>query len=384
MLVVENRRGMFWTFLPIYAANIGATNTQIGFILTLIIFVNSLGQVLWGRVSDMVGKRRPFVAFGEIFAGIVFLFLANVNEVMLLTLLLALLEAVWSMGNPTWDALISELSEENERGEVMGKLSTVGGVGRIVGVPLAGILIKFYGFSVLFYLSSLLMFLAAATVIWIPESHKPHLIPGAFRLSSLSLQNLKGEYAKNKNFSLFTALVTAREFSTGLFAMLVPLYITRLGANTFEVSVVVVIGAIATTLLMTPAGRLVDRVGKTRIMEYSLLCGSFSILLYSLASGWQFLIFVSIVEGVAWAAQWTSWFSLLSALSPVERRATFMGFHNMIVGFSWTFAPVFGGYLSDVVGLKYLFIISFALSMVPNLAFMQWAGRNREELEGNN
>jgi len=36
--------------------------------------------------------------------------------------------------------------------------------------------------------------------------------------------------------------------------------------------------------------------------------------------------------------------------------------------------------LSDVFGLRYLFVIAFVLSMLPNMAFIFWARRNRERL----
>jgi MFS family permease len=53
---------------------------------------------------------------------------------------LTCVELFWSMSNISWSALISDLYPEKERGRIQGRLSSMGGIGRMMGVLIGGLL----------------------------------------------------------------------------------------------------------------------------------------------------------------------------------------------------------------------------------------------------
>ena len=144
------RRGLFYAYLTIYLRHyLGLSVTATTLFATLPMVVNILSQsFIWGRVSDRFQLRRSLIMTGEILAALGTLAVWYLHRLSMdpklsgyiLIAGLTCVELFWSMSNISWSALISDLHTEKERGRIQGRLVGMGGVGRIMGVWIGGLL----------------------------------------------------------------------------------------------------------------------------------------------------------------------------------------------------------------------------------------------------
>ena len=182
------RRGLFYTYLSIYLRfYLGLSVTETTLFATIPMILNVTFQTfVWGVLSDRYQLRRTLVIVGEALAGIGTLVvwyahtLADHQVVAgyIVIIGLSIVEIFWSMSNVGWSALISDLYPYEERNTVQGQLASMGGIGRIVGVWVGGLLYdgfqqqyEGWGFweGSLFFAAALAMFLSIIPMAFMPE-----------------------------------------------------------------------------------------------------------------------------------------------------------------------------------------------------------------------
>ena len=91
---------------------------------------------------------------------------------------LSIVEIFWSMSNVGWSALISDLFANTTRQKIQGQLSSVGGIGRIIGILIGGMLydglqLQYMGWGFyegsLFFIAAGAMFISIIPMFFIPE-----------------------------------------------------------------------------------------------------------------------------------------------------------------------------------------------------------------------
>lgn len=375
--LVEARRAVFIPYFSLYLKEeLAASYTQIGIILTLILGLNALFQIVWGWTSDRVAKRKHFLILGEGIPGLVFPFIPQITDIAVLAIVLPAVSILWSMAAPSWKALIAEHSNPGERGELMGKITTCGGVGAIIALPIVADLIDRVGYSYFFYFSALCMLLASLTSFFIKEPEG--LKPSQQRL--LSMEQLKIFCTDHRPFSLFTILILLTLFASRLIEGFISLYATGLGANVHQVGYLFMLRDGTETAFMIPMGRLTDRIGKVKMLKFALVISAFAILGFAAAKVWWYLLFAVVVESIGYSGYHVSSFAVLSSLTPREMRGTYMGFHSMMASFSFLASSV-GGSIADGFGLKILFLVSFVFSILVALYFVTWLQKNHEIID---
>jgi MFS family permease len=366
--LVNMRTAVFVPFLSLYLKEeLGASYTQVGVILTAMVVVNALFQVVWGWTSDRFAKRKHFLILGEGIPGIMFLSLPETTDITVLAIILTTVNIFWSMAAPTWNALIAEHSRPGERGELMGKITTCGGIGAITGLPIAANLIDNLGYAYFFYFCSLCMVLISFVSAFVKE---PEGL-GPSRRSLLSMEQLRTLYYEHRHFSIFTVLVLLSRFGTRLFEGFISLYAASLGAGVQHVSYLFMLRVGTETAFMIPMGKLSDRWGKVKILKISLVILALAVLLFAAAPVWWYLLLVVVLESVGYSGHYVSSFAILFSLTPKETRGTYMGFHSMITSLSSVGSSV-GGSVADRYGLRILFFISFIFSAFVVFFFVNW------------
>ena len=141
-----------YTFLSIYLRSLGLSTTEVTLMATVGMIANALTQsFLWGSLLDKYRKPVEFIAVGEFLAGVGhifmvfgYIFFLGMNQLIIagyvIIFALGIIEVFWSMSNVGWSALVSELTEIDERKKLMGQFSIIGGFGGIAGAYLGGFL----------------------------------------------------------------------------------------------------------------------------------------------------------------------------------------------------------------------------------------------------
>jgi MFS family permease len=157
--------------LPLYARDLGASETEIGLLLALY----SLGLVvflpLWGWISDRVG-RRPVLLVCLLGTAGAFAFLAVADGLTELYLARAL-GGFFGASIGTAQAYMADITDPDERARGMGLIGAAFGVGFVLGNVLGGTLQSLYP-GLPFYAAAALSLLNwGLAALFLPESRQP-------------------------------------------------------------------------------------------------------------------------------------------------------------------------------------------------------------------
>ena len=198
------RRGLFYAFLSIYLRHrLGLSVTETTLFATLPMVVNVLAQSLvWGSISDRLQLRRTLIIAGEIMAAFGTILIWSIHRKFAdpraagyaIIAGLTAIEIFWSMSNISWSALVSDIYDAQQRSRIQGWLASLGGVGRMLGVWIGGLLYDGLGLKAegwgffegpLFFVAAGVMLVSTLPLFYLPEggidyhsapmTAKPHL-----------------------------------------------------------------------------------------------------------------------------------------------------------------------------------------------------------------
>jgi MFS family permease len=135
----------------------------------------------------------------------------------------------------------------------------------------------------------------------------------------------------------------------GIVIPLMPLYVKRLGASALTVGLIITSFSVA-QLLATPfLGRLSDRIGRRRIILFSLVGNVASMLFFAYATikGHLWLFFVSRLLAGATAGNLSACQAAIADVTSKSERAAAMGRLGGGIGLGIIVGPLVGGLLSD-------------------------------------
>ncbi len=167
-------------------------------------------------------------------------------------------------------------------------------------------------------------------------------------------------------FAINISVSLGQTMMTSLFA----LFLQSKGANMLEVGIVVFSSGVASAALMVPSGILSDRLGRSRMILFSVIIAAVSPFLYTLTVNWQQLIPLSMLFSASFAIFLPARMAFIAEHSLPTNRATVYSVMNMAWSVGSIVGPVVGGFLADLYGWNfpfYLVSVISALCLVPSL-----------------
>ena len=163
--------GIVIPVLPLYAegSRIGATNSQLMWIVGIYSLLQLVCSPLFGKWSDRIG-RKPVLVVSILGTAVGFVILGAANTVWMLVLGRIIDGA--SGGNiSTAMACIADVTTKENRSRNMGLVGAAFGLGFVIGPALGGVLSKHFGLAVPFYFAAALALLNAV-LVWLrlPET----------------------------------------------------------------------------------------------------------------------------------------------------------------------------------------------------------------------
>lgn len=154
--------------LPLYAQSLGLSRGEIGIVAAASTITGIFMNFVSGLLSDIYGRKKLLKISGFVFFSAPLLYFFANNAIAL-----ALVRAYYGIATaifvPVSLALISDLYSE-KKGTFMGILSSATLVGRAIAPLLAGSLIYFAGFWIVFILCSFFGFITFAITFTLPEA----------------------------------------------------------------------------------------------------------------------------------------------------------------------------------------------------------------------
>lgn len=365
-----SRRGLFYTFLALYLnVKLGLSVTETTLLASLTMIANSSSQTfVWGKVSDKYQARTSLVVVGETTAALGYIVVYFFHIYLLNTQGptaaafsiiggLSILEFFWSMSNVGWSALISDLSTSKERGKLMSVISSIGGVGQIIGVSVSA---AFYdwggeagGFTsgLLFFFASGIM-LASAFLIWISTHtakrvHENRQTDEVVFKQSVPLSNSH----RFRAFHWFLVSIFVVGLGTFSILQILILYVNLeapIAATPFDISMIRNSASIATIITSLIAGSIADKIGRKSALGLGSVLAVVTPILYIFAQNALQMIVINSLSGISSALMTVVGYLLASDLIPAERRGRFFGQYNAVTYMSFGLAGTFiGGPIAD-------------------------------------
>ena len=158
--------GVFWGFVPIWGIHVlGASPTQLGTTLLIEAGISIGAGILGGAASDVVGRRRVALA-GWLGQAVVLAALAGVGSRVWLGL--ALLVVLTVFGSPAMaasQALVTDLTREEDREAGYAAVRVASNLGVAVAPPCAAGVLALSGWSALFLLQAVIVAAALAVAV---------------------------------------------------------------------------------------------------------------------------------------------------------------------------------------------------------------------------
>jgi len=358
---------MLYPIWPLFVIGFPGVNMAIlGFIDGLGDAIVSISQAGSGYLSDKTGKRKLFVWLGYVFGGTSRLgyALSRVISSWQLLVPFRVLDRSGKMRGAPRDAIIADISTDQNRGRNFGILRAMDNLGAVFGIITCLILVSLYTLDFapkLMIIASVPSLIGATIVLILIKDRKTNRI-----YKGLSLKDLA------PNFRLFLFLSSL--FSLGLFSYsFLLIYVGSLNLDTtflplFEVQILLyLLFTVVASLTSLPFGWLADKTGRKTVLLLSfifwgLVCFSFP---YATSLGAVATLF--ILYGLHRGAIEPSQKALVSELAPKGYRASTLGAFQMITGLCALPASLAAGVLWITYGAYVPFYLSLIFTIVASI-----------------
>lgn len=357
-------------FLSVYTVKLGASPSEMGWFQSISSLAPSMMQVPWGKLSDKIGRRIPFILMGGLITAVLWVPIMFVTSATQLIVVIAVQLVLGSMAAPAWTALIGDIVHSSKRGITTATINRSAAVGSLLATLAAGyIMVMVKGtLQQMFFVPLLIAVfcgvVSSLVMILVHEKPNPNSPSGS---SIFSIRDTAEQVRINLNFLRFCVASSVFGF---FMSMSWPLFsittIDVLNASMLEVALMSVIQGAVTIALQPWGGKLVDRVGRRQlIIAYRLglvLVPAF----YGLASNIYHLYVASLIFGVLVAFGDVAMVSYLLDVTQEEFRGALTAFYNLVVGTFFFLGSLSGGYLANylvgvfglVFGLQLVYVLS--------------------------
>lgn len=141
MFLVMAGFGIIIPVLPFYTENIGASPTELGYLMAVYSLMQLLFAPMWGRISDRIG-RKPVIMIGIL--GLAFsFFLTGASDTLGMLFVARIVGGALSAANmPTAMAYVADVTTPENRSKGMGIIGAATGLGFVFGPAIGGVFSK--------------------------------------------------------------------------------------------------------------------------------------------------------------------------------------------------------------------------------------------------
>lgn len=354
--------------LPLFIVSLGGDELIIGLVSGIMESVSSLLKVVFGFVSDKLGKRKFLVLSGYSTSALFKLLLSLSTAWHHVVAFTALERVGKGIRTAPRDAIISESMPE-ERGKGFGIHRAFDTSGAVLGAILAFIFISIMGlaYNTAILIAAVLAFVSLVPFIWIRD------VKGG---ENRKLEFIKGLKGTSRSLKIFLAIATIFSLANISFMF----FLRRAQVIYSDDSMVLllyIIFNISYAIFAYPFGILSDKIGRGRVLTtgyilFSLVCAGF---VFSIQT--QYITPLFALYGVVYAIIDGNQRAFVSDLSTEELRATSLGAFHTLIGLTALPAGVISGLLWTTISYQATFIYASLLSLIAGVMLTAYFARER-------
>lgn len=372
------------TILPLYASYLTSAAVLIGLIPAIQEVASYFPQIIMAHRSEKLPRKKPFIVKISVMERLPYLFVAlgiffwpqapNWFSYALLALSLAVARASGGLGAPAWQAMLGKVIHPDRKGMLFGMGLAFGSTLGIAGAWLSRHVLSTYPNPTSFGICFLLTF-GAQALSWtfLALNREPERKPTEHSTSITEyFKQLPSVLHRNLNFRRFL-LSQALLILGGMGVSFYIVYARRvfLISDSFAATVTMaaLISQAAGALFL---GRLSDLLGHKWINQLGAILGAAAaaFMLFIPNPNWLFPVF--ILMNLSLAALRISRMSITMEFGNLDKLPTFVALFNTLLAVPMLLAPVAGGWIIDVFGYRWLFILGITFYLIG--WFMLWKG----------
>ena len=316
----------------------------------------SLSQAASGYVSDKIRKRKIFVWTGYLCGAASRIGYATATVWQHL-IPFKVLDRVGKMRGAPRDAMVADLSTDQNRGRHFGLMRAMDNLGAVFGITASILLLNIVGLRLIFALAAIPSVIGAVLVL---ARIKEARAPDRKIYKGMSLRHI------DRNLALYFGANATFALGAFTYSFLL-IYARTAGFKVGFVPVLYLVFTAAAALFSLPFGRLSDRVGRKAVLFMSF--GTWIAVCVGVIAirGMVLVPAVFILYGIHKAALEPVQRTLVAELCVPEFRASVIGGFQMVVGLCAFPASLAAGWLWDNVGRSTPFYLAIGLTLVASV-----------------
>ena len=352
--------GIVGIFFPLWITQVrSGDDATLGYTLAAAMAVNLLVAPVVGAFSDQASRRMPYLALGAA-ACVVATLLLGVDGLYVSLGLFAVAIIAINCATVIYNAMLADVSTEENRGAISGLGIGIGYLGAIIAVAIGLLFVDPRGYLFSFRAVAILIFVVSIPVVlFLKESPRPRSTLTAAQRAISAWTQLRSTVGHLNRFPGMLRYLVARFWYTwSLFtgSSFAVLYATdTVGFSERQTQFVLLVGILAAIPSAPLWGILVDRVGPNRALT-AILTGWVLVLLAS--AGIPLLELtntlwwgVGVMSGVLIAGVWTADRPYLVSLASPAYLGEFFGLQSMTGRLAAMVGPFTWGLVSVTLGL---------------------------------
>ena len=319
-------------------------------------------SLIWGSISDKIGKRKVFIVLGFL-GNAIMMFGLTLAPTMNILLLLRFIEGSFTiMAFSLLMTSVLDIVKHTHYGRSMGILGAGMALGNALGAPVGGKIGALDPLYPLYFGTAMLLAGALIASISLKE-RKLESRPASLKDALLLLK-------EEKRIFIPYAFSFVERFTVGFFVGVFPLMLAiKYNMGPAQIGMHMAAFLIPFAFLQYPLGAISDKIGRTK----PLIVGS---ILYGIAVssvGYvepQMLAFVMVIGGIVGALMYSPSAALAGDFANPSRRGTAMGGFNMFGSLGFAIGPFIGGLIADKYGFHVSFAVAGAAVLVIAIIFI--------------
>ncbi len=385
----------------VYGRSVGA----VGLLAGLVSFVGVVGSLVWGRLSDVAHRRKPFVILSYAAVGVCFFAMSFASAFRQLALLNMLANFFWMANASVTVLIVIENRDPTTWERKIGHLNQIGAIGWVAGLSLGSLwmaaLSRSAGEETTIRSLFAMIGLGSLAASYLALRYIPRTIPKftrrKFRGVILAVGSFIAEKARFAPLHLYhrlsprriVRLLTRPEgfrpgtrrfllatfisfIGLGFFGIPLPLLLSqRFGFPSSLVFLLFTIQQLGIAFAYPLAAKRIRRRGNRSVQLASLtvrllLFGGAALYLMAsrTAPPMALLVVAFVAYGVTWSYFQLSGVALTSRLAREENRGAALGLYNALAGFGWIIAGIGSSFVAERIGYAAAFAVAAGLLLV--------------------
>jgi len=171
--------------------------------------------------------------------------------------------------------------------------------------------------------------------------------------------------------------------ASAMYPMLMPIYLTELGASITQVGLIFTLTSVVVLILQIFGGWVSDSIGRLRSIAIGSVGGIFGFVAVLLAPTWQWMLAALCVLQFPYALVGPSFGAFIAENSTTENRGKVYGITDTIFQITGVIGPPVGGLLVGRYGFKMMFLVSGSLYALAAILRIWMASKVRTTTEAN-